>query len=264
MLELGQYENAIWALVGAVIGAILGFSLSFLTIKIQDKKNYKKLFNSNLSKIISYIRDGNIKISKQALSEIEAMFKESDQLKILDRASLESSLNASNNEITDYILDKLEWMLAHYNIYIQGRWEFDELGLERKKDIKKINSIHSMVWTLLHNVVEIHQSISILRKSFPLIEDLDRYSLEIEHYELLVASIRLYIDIGTKSIGIDYLDGFNILNFGEGISLSIEYLQKLHELIQSYCKDEIKKKELISLIDSGIEKIRKEKRDKLG
>jgi glutaminase len=108
-----QNQTQTWALIGALFGAIVGFFLSLLAMGITNKRNYKKLLNATIIKIVSYIRDNNVPVAIQAISEIEASFREQDQLRILERASLESSLNASSNRVTGYILDKFEWMTVN-------------------------------------------------------------------------------------------------------------------------------------------------------
>jgi hypothetical protein len=228
------YQTQIWTLIGALFGAIIGFFLSLIAIGITNKRNYKKFLDTITTKIVSYIRDNNAPVAIQAISELEASFKEQDQIKILERASLESSLNASNNKVTEYILDKLEWMMMNYNVYLNGSWKLEELGLNTKKDRIKMNSIHSIIWTILRDVVEYHQSESIIKKGFQLIEELDKFSLVISNYELLRASIMLYLDIGTKSIGIEYPNGFKVLNYQIGTNLSTDFLQRMYRFISNY------------------------------
>jgi len=251
-----QYETPLWALIGAVVGAIIGFFLSFITTRILNKRNYEKLLETAISKIVSYIRDNNLPVAIKAISEIEASFKESDQIKILERASFESSLNASNNKITEYILEKFEWMMIGYNVYQNGTWNLEELELEEKKEKNKTNKIHSIMWTILRDVVEYHQSESIIKRGFQIIEDLDKYSLMVRNYELLQASIILYLYIGKKSIGSEYLDGFQVLNFQPGIKLSINYLQRMKKFISNYSKDADIKEKLLNNIERSIKDIR--------
>lgn len=251
-----QYETSTWALIGAVVGAIIGFFLSFLTMGILNKKNYKKLLDSATAKIVSYIRDNNLPVAIHAISELEASFKERDQIKILERASFESSLNASNNKITEYILEKFEWMMVKYSIYLNGKWDLIELELNEKKEIYKTNKIHSIIWDILINVVELHQSESIIKRGFQIIEDLDKFSLVIRNYELLQASIMLYLKIGTKSIGIEYPDGFRVLNFQPGIKLSIDYLRRMNKFISNYSEDVDIKEKLLKSIERSIKGIR--------
>jgi len=247
-----QYETQIWTL----IGVILGYLLSFLTIGILNKKNYKKLLDTTTTKIVSYIRDNNVAVAIQAISELEASFKDLDQMEIISRASLESSLRASNNKITEYILEKLEWMMIDYTIYLDGTFNFKELGLHEKKEKNKINKIHSIIWTILKDVVEYHQSESIIKIGYQLIEILDKFSLRIKYYDLLVASIELYSDIGIHSIGTDYPKGFKVLNFRTGINLSINYLLRIRNLISENCKETNIREKLLKNIELNIKIIK--------
>lgn len=251
-----KYETQIWTLIGAVVGAIVGFFLSLLAIGITNKRNYKKLLDTAITKIVSYIRDNNAPIAIQVISELEASFKEQDQIRILERASLESSLNASNNKITEYILDKFEWMMINYNVYLNGTWQLKELGLNAKKEKIKMNNIHSIIWTILRNVVEYHQSESIIKKGFQLIENLDKFSLLIRNYELLRASIMLYLNIGKKSIGLEYPDGFKVLNCQAGINLSINYLQRIYRFISKHGENLDIRKKLLESIDKSVNAIK--------
>lgn len=252
-----KYETPLWTLIGVFIG----FILSYLYGWIVQKRQYISKTNETTQRIIRVMHLSDSKQAIQRLADLIPQFKEKEQIKILSEIGLESSLNADTDDVTQCIIDELQWICVLYEV---DRNNIRKFAKKSREDQKKIKAVQNGLWEILLNIVEYRQSEKLLHSAFNLLDILNNYSMKQGYEKVILSSINLYKEIGKLSVGIEYADsGYKVLDFRVGIDESIKKLRSLQSsLRQSFFKNS-KVFEFSNAIDEAIRIINKEYTEKI-
>lgn len=222
---LAEWETPMWTLIGVVVG----FALSWFYSAFTRKREYKRRVAQAIERIIGGMRgEKGAQLGPQRISDLLPQFEEKAQIRILGEVGFESSLNATTDQVTHYILDEFHWRCMLYEL--QPRHQFVDRS---KQDIRRLGYIQPWLGEIGSNVVEYRQSEALLRKVFDLGNILHTYAIMQQYPEAISVQIGMYGHIGRLSVGIMYRDtGYKVLNFEYGIGEALRQIGEVREQVQ--------------------------------
>jgi hypothetical protein len=209
MNVLIKYETPLWTLIGVAVG----FAISWFYSAFLHRREYRQRVTHAIERIKGGMHIEGSQLGSQRISDLLPQFREQEQIKILGEVGLESSMNATTDQVTDYILDEFRWHCVLYELFHQHQ------HVKRsRQDARRVGSIQSWLGEIGANAVEYRQSERLLRKVFDLTNILHTYAIEQRYPDVVSAQISMYGHIGKLSVGIMYgVTGYKALDFKYGI-----------------------------------------------
>lgn len=250
------YKTPLWTIIGVVIG----FLLSWLYSIIVQKRHYKASIEETIERIKKSIHLTDSKQTIQKIADLLPRFDEREQIEILREIGMESSLNSSADEVTNCVIGELRWICVSYETDLSSICRYNKRS---KKDLKKVMSIHDIVWNISMQAVEYAKSKKVLESAFCFLGVLNKYAILQQYERVIYSSIDLYKYTGLSSIGNEYPSGYSIRNFRFGIDNSISQLFAVKDDLKKSSFDESFISSSVSRIDVAIEKIKSEQQKRL-
>jgi len=251
-----SFETPLWTITGVIVG----FGLSWLYGILLNKRRRRAALNVTTERIKKSMHLMDSKQTIRKLADLLPQFDESEQIEILEEASLESSLNSFADEVTCFIIGELRWICVGYEVDFRST-------LKRhggsKKDHKKLKSVRDILWNISMQVVEYTQSREVLESALNFLNILNEYAILHQHEKAIYSSIDLYKYIGLSSIGDQYPSGYSIRNFRFGIEKSINQLLSLKEDLQKSSFNETAISSSMLRINTALNNIKSEQKRRL-
>jgi hypothetical protein len=224
MTLLTRYETPLWTLIGVAVG----FALSWLYSACSRRREYGRRITHAIERIKGGMHLKGARLGPERISDLLPQFEEKDQLEILGQVSLESSLSASTDQVTHYILDELRWHCVVYELFPQHTFT-----KRSRRDERRVVTIQSWIAEIGANIVEYRQSEPLLREVFALNNILQSYAIKQRYSGVVTRQIDMYRHLAKLSVGIMYsVEGYKVLNFQYGIHEALARLGDVKEQVR--------------------------------